>query len=472
MAAALALALVPGATAPQPPEEGVARTLRLVKPAVVRIESHASATVSVATIGFDQGALEAFARRDVANLVASGRHYPTRAIAEEVVTSDVEREFVANPQPYLKLGDRVSDPYDSARVGSGWIVDSAGDVVTAADVILDEAAVTEAATEQERQAISASLDDVTPADLGLTVPFSDAQKTNLVNAALARAVPTIQVAGISSHTTVQLGSAVPGQQSGSQVRPDARVVVDHRNPHGIGLAVLQLQGAGSGFASIPLGYGTTLSAGAPVVVAGYPAAEASSGGPDAPGTPVAPEAVAGTIGNGTPEGGTLISAGYTLGVVGGAALDADGQVVGVAVKREGASAFVPVADVVRALDEAHVKARVSGVARDYRTAATDMSRHWYKKALPSFQSIAKRSPDMPWVADQIQEAAREIALGHDESPNERPSFPRALAAVLFAIDAIAVTTVLRRRLIRRGSSDRPAALAVPWRRTDPGRGRG
>ena len=180
------------------------------------------------------------------------------------------------------LGDRVSDPYDSARVGSGWIVDGTGDVVTAADAVLDEAAVTEAATEQERQAISADLDDLTPADLGLTVPFSGAQKTNLVNAALARAVPTIQVAGISSHTTVQLGAAVPGQQSGAQVRPDARVVVDHRSPHGMGLAVLQIQGqgAGSGFACIPLAYGTALGAGAPVIVAGYPAAEASSGGPD------------------------------------------------------------------------------------------------------------------------------------------------------------------------------------------------
>ena len=454
MAAALALALVPGATPPRPPEDPVERALRLVKPAVVRIESHATATVSVATIGFDQAALEAFARRDVANLVASGRHPPSRAIAEQVITSDVEHEFVANPSPYLTLGDRVTDPYNSARVGSGWIVDGAGDVVTAADVVLDQAGVTAAATEQERQAISADLDNVTPADLGLTVPFSDVQKTNLVNAALARVVPSIQVAGIASHTTVQLGSAVPGQQSGAEVRTDARVVVDHRSPNGMGLAVLQIPGEGSGagsgagFAAIPLAYGTALSARAPVIVAGYPAAEATSGGPDAPATPVAPEAVGGTIGDAIPEGGALTSAGYTLGVVGGAVLDPDGQAVGVAVKRDGASAIVPVSEVVRALDEAHVRARVNVVTKDYRNAATDMSRHWYKKALPIFQSIAKRSPDMPWVSDQTQEAAREIALGHDESPNDRPFFPVAAAAVLFAVNAIAVTTVLRRRFLR------------------------
>ena len=132
-------------------------------------------------------------------------------------------------------------------------------------------------------------------------------------------------------------------------------------------------------------------------------------------------------------------------------LDADGQAVGVAVKRDGASAIVLVSEVVRALDEAHARGRANTVTKDYRNAATDMSRHWYKKALPIFQSIGKRSPDLPWVSDQTEEAAKEIALGHDESPNDRPFFPVALAAVLFAADAIAVTTVLRRRILRSGA---------------------
>jgi hypothetical protein len=136
-------------------------------------------------------------------------------------------------------------------------------------------------------------------------------------------------------------------------------------------------------------------------------------------------------------------------VIGGVVLDADGQAVGVAVKRDGASAVVPVADVARALDEAHARGRTNGLTKDYRTAAADMSRHWYKKALPIFQSITKRSPDMPWVPEQTQEAAREIALGHDDSPNDRPFLPVALAAVLFAANAVAVTTVLRRRLFLR-----------------------
>src|SRR3954470_16089040 len=84
----------------------------------------------------------------------------------------------------------------------------------------------------------ADLDDLTPADLGLTVPLSEAQKANIVNAALARAVPSIQVSGISSETTVQLGSPVPGQKTGAEVRPDARIAVSHRDPHGTGLAVV------------------------------------------------------------------------------------------------------------------------------------------------------------------------------------------------------------------------------------------
>jgi hypothetical protein len=444
LAAALVLALAPGPTGPQPPEAPADRDLRLVKPALVRIESHAKATISVATIRFDEGALEAFVHRDVANLLASGRRFPSEAAAEQALTSDLEHEFVANPAPYLELGDRVTDPYDTARVGSGWLADGEGTVVTAADVLLDEPAVTAAATEEERQAITADLDDVTPADLGLTVPLSDPQKASIVNAALARAVPSIQVSGISSQTTVQLGSAVPGQQSGAGVRPDVRIAVSHRDPHGTGLAVLQVHGRQ--FASIPLAYGSTLAPGAGVAVAGYPAAEATSGG--APDTgPVAPEVVAGTIRDAAPDGPALTDAGYTAGVIGGAVLNAEGKAVGVAVKRDGASAVVPVADVARVLDEARARGRTNVVTVDYRKAAADMSRRWYKRALPILQSIGRRAPDMPWISDQAQEAAREIALGHDDSPSDRPFLPVAVAAVLFAADAMAVTTVLRRRFL-------------------------
>jgi hypothetical protein len=447
VAAAVALMTTAVFSAAPPVEEPRPRALRLVKPALVRIETHVTATVSVATLDFDEAALEAFARSDVTRLIAAGQHYPSLAVAEQAITSDLEHEFVANPAPYLKLGNRVSDPYDSARVGSGWVADSNGFIVTASDAILDEAAVTAAASEQERQAISADLDDITPADLGLTVPFSDPQKANLVNTALARATPTIQVSGITSHITVQLGSAVPGQQSGAGVRPDARIVVDHRSARGLGVAVLQVPGRQ--FASIPLALGSTLSSGAPVIIAGYPASEAQSGGPDAPGTRVAPEADAGTVGDAIAEGGTLTNTGYTLGVVGGPALNSTGQAIGVAVKRDGASAIVPISDVARALDEARATARTNTVTLDYRKAAADMSRHWYKRALPILQSISRRAPEMPWVSEQTQEAAQEIALGHDESPSDRPFLPVAIAAVIFAIDAVAVTTVLRRRLIAR-----------------------
>jgi hypothetical protein len=55
---------------------------------------------------------------------------------------------------------------------------------------------------------------------------------------------------------------------------------------------------------------------------------------------------------------------------------------------------------------------------------------------------------MPWVADQVQEASLAIKEGRDESPNDRPFLPVALAAVLFAGNAVAVTTVLRRRILR------------------------
>ena len=146
-----------------------------------------------------------------------------------------------------------------------------------------------------------------------------------------------------------------------------------------------------------------------------------------------------------------MSAGYTAGVIGGAVLDAEGRAVGVAVKYDGASALVPVADVARLVDEVPTWRATSAVTTDYRKAAADMSRHWYRKALAIFLSLRRRSPDMPWVSDQIQEAAQQIALGHDQSPSSRPFVPIAVAAVFFAVDAVAVATVLRRRIIRAGA---------------------
>ena len=445
LVAALVLAVLPGTSAERPPETLVERELRLVKPALVRIESHAKASVSAATIDFDQPALTAFARADVARLLGSGRNFPSIAAAQQAVESDIEREFVANPAPYLKEGKRVSDPYETTRVGSGWLVDGDGTVVTAASTVLDEPGVVAGATEEERGVIGAALDDVTPADLGLTVPFSDAQKANLVNAALARVVPTIQVSAVTSGATVRLGSAIPDQQSGTNVFPDARVLASTRDPHGSGLAVLQIPG--HRFASVPLAFGTSLAQGESVVVAGYPGAKAEAAGVPASG-PVVPETVAGTVGAPVPDGGALTDAGFTVGVIGGPVLDADGQAVGVAVKRDGTSAVVPVTDVVRVLDQAHVHGRTNAVTTDYRKAALDMSRRWYRRALPTLRSVNRRVPELPWVAEQAQEAVQQIALGLDQSPSSRSFAPIAVAAVLFAIDSVAVTTVLRRRLLR------------------------
>ncbi len=444
LAAVLATGLASGATVTavtRPPEAPADRALRLVKPAVVRIESHATASVSVAQIDFDQAALEGFARRDVASILASGRRFATSAAAEAVVEDDLEHEFVANPGPYLTLGDRVADPYDSTQVGSGWLADGDGTVVTAADVLLDEAAVTAAATEQERQVVTAALNDVTPTDIGLTVPFTDVQKANLVNAALSRVVPSIQVSGITSTTTVQWAVA-----SG---RKDASIVIDHHGPHGSGLAVLKVDGRP--FVSAPVAVGTSLTAGTPIVVVGYPASAASDRSKGSP-APTVPEAATGTVAARLPEGSLATDTGYTQGVVGGPVLDSDGEVVGVAAKRDEASAVLPVTDVVHVLDEAHARTSPNAVTRDYRKAAGDMSRHWYKKALPLLQAVGVRAPNVPWINEQIQEAGTETALGHDESPSVRPFPPVAVAAVLFAMDAVAVTTVLRRRLLRSRST--------------------
>jgi hypothetical protein len=109
---------------------------------------------------------------------------------------------------------------------------------------------------------------------------------------------------------------------------------------------------------------------------------------------------------------------------------------------------VPIGDVVGLLDQAHLDTRTSSVTNDYRKAALDMSNHWYKRARPLLERVHRRTPEMPWVAEQLHEAEREIAAGHDQSPSSRPFLPVAVAAVFFAADSVAVTSVLRRRLLR------------------------
>ena len=80
----------------------------VVKPALVRIESHATATVSVATIGFDEAALEAFARRDVANLLASGHRYPNLDDHRRNVEYDVDRiAYGLRHHPFVRRPLRV-----------------------------------------------------------------------------------------------------------------------------------------------------------------------------------------------------------------------------------------------------------------------------------------------------------------------------------------------------------------------------
>jgi len=445
------LLLASPATRITPPEDLPQRGLRLVKPAVVRIESHATATVSAAVIDFDEPALTAFARSDVDRLLRSRQFFPSVDAAELQVRLDLEREFVANPGAYLRLGERVSDPYEATRVGSGWLADASGSVVTAADVVLDEAAVTAGATEEERAAVAAALDDVSPADMGLTVPLTDAQKANIVNAAVAKVVPSIQVSGIASTTKVQLGLALPGEKTGIGVFPDVKVAATKPAAHGMGLAVLSVPLPRT--VSVPLAFGSALTAGQPIVIAGYPAAKAESVGVSSGGL-VGPEAVSGTVGEAEPEGGAATDAGFTAGVVGGVALDADGQAIGVAVKRDGSSAIVSIAEVTRALEQAQppvsrMSTNPDKTTKTYRDAADAMSRHWYRRALPRLEDVRRKAPRAPWVADQVDEARQQIKLGHDESPSDRPIAPVAVAAVLFAIDAVAVTTVLRRRLLRR-----------------------
>src|SRR6266480_4494201 len=124
-----ALLIVPAAAAAAtPPEDLIQRDLRLAKPALVRIETHATATVSAQVIRFDEPALTAFAQQDVRNILQSGRRFPSVQAAELQVRLDLEREFVANPSACLRLGDRVSDPYQATHVGSGWVADARGSV--------------------------------------------------------------------------------------------------------------------------------------------------------------------------------------------------------------------------------------------------------------------------------------------------------------------------------------------------------
>jgi len=428
-------------TTPPGAQADAERVVRLTQAGIVRIETHAHATVSAAMIDVDDAAVQDFVHRDVDRLLSSGQRFFSAFQAEQAIEADLTREVTTNPNPYLKAGKRISDDYDTVLIGSGFVVSPSGWVVTASAAVGDDSALRKAAADSERNVIRADFADITSGDLGLPAPITDQQRQTLVDAALAKVEQTVEVSGTTFRVTVQGGEATPGRSSGEAVFDDVHVMLSRPDDAGTGLAVLQLP-PGS-LASVPLQDHVVEDQGAPVVAVGYPG-DRPAPGADPPTAPVRPVGSAGTLGA-HESGATPITAGFTTGVGGGPVVDADGRVVGVAVKKDNSSAMVDVAAVQRLLQDAKARPAVDDASRAYRDAADAMSRHYYRRALPLFRKVSGLAPAMPFVGEQAQEALQQIALGNDLTPSTRPAWVLALAAALFALTAIAVSVVANRR---------------------------
>src|SRR5207302_7794679 len=138
----------------------------------------------------------------------------------QAIGADLTREVTSNPSPYLKLGKRLSDDYDTVLIGSGFVVSSSGWAVTASSAVGDESALRKAAADSERDVIRADFADVTSADLGLPAPITDQQRQTLVDAAAAKVEQTIEVSAPTFKVLVQEGQATPGKASGDAVFED------------------------------------------------------------------------------------------------------------------------------------------------------------------------------------------------------------------------------------------------------------
>jgi S1-C subfamily serine protease len=338
-------------------------------------------------------------------------------------------EVLTHPDQYFEPGtDRSTDSTTFEATGSGFFVNSSGDVVTAAHVVVADkeamrqdlvASVDESAvqflTESARAQLAAS--GITP---------TDAQARSMGAWAADYVKANVRVDDAKGTYHVAVGQSIaPGDGVKSSGYPATVVTVGAPAP-GVDVAILSI--GGHDLPALALGDESKLGLKSRMVELGYPCGCDLTRGSVS--TPVNLDltVTSGVLGpSDKQEGWTAISttASGTHGDSGGPVIGPDGKVVGIVSYGYGTSGqtyLVPAGTVAEMISKAGVKTGTGRVTALYREAQSDYELHRYAWAIPLFEQVAKLDPQLPFVVDFIENSKAAIRSGQDRTPPDLSPF--------------------------------------------------
>lgn len=443
-----------------------ARLFELTKPGVLMIQTNFKAKVQVPTPDLNRDKVEELKER------------LAQKMADDEITQDEARVFLYNtvandPTEYLVYTDplRTVD-VDFGFIGSGWVINPDGYVVTNAHVATpDEAEIKD---EVARQALGTLLEDDMKTYLNywadhIVAGLTSDQMGMTRDALVTFYADTMDIGEVNKTILAATGLAVPGLEVTQKGLP-AEVAVAGEPIPGKDVAILKLED--KNLQTVPVGDSSTLKTGDRIYVVGYPGvatfhpllSEASR---------AEPTLTTGVISaRKSMQGGWEVlqtDAASTHGNSGGPVLNEAGQVVGILTfgsvepdtgeEVQGMNFIVPMAVVNEFLAKQNLKPATSPLNGLYAEALDLMDRGHYRAASARLEQLNAIAPGTPYVQEKMATAQRSIAEGKD-----RGSGPLVAGATMAAIVLVLVLVLVanhRRRMARPTAPVTPKFAPAP-----------
>ncbi|MEN6643732.1 MAG: serine protease, partial [Armatimonadia bacterium] len=396
------------------------RLFELTKPGVLMVQTNFKAKVEVPTPDLNRDKVEEL------------KETLAQKMADDEITQDEARVFMYNtvannPTEYLLYTDPVRTvDVDFGFIGSGWVINPDGYVVTNAHVATpDEQEIKD---EVARQALGTLLEDDMKTYLNywadhIVAGLSSDQMELTKSALVAFYIDTMKVGQVNKTILAATGLAVPGLEVTQKGLP-AEVAVAGEPIPGKDVAILKLEN--KNLQTLPVGDSSSLKTGDHIYVVGYPGvatfhpllSESSQ---------TEPTLTAGVISaRKSMQGGWDVlqtDAASTHGSSGGPVLNEAGQVVGILTfgstepetgqEIQGMNFIVPMTVVNEFLAKQNIRPAASPLNGIYANALDLMDKGHYRAASARLQQLNAIAPGTPYVQEKMTFAQRSIAEGKD-----------------------------------------------------------
>jgi hypothetical protein len=419
--------------------------LALVKPAVVRVFVDEVGDVTSAGVQVDKAGIASFVSRRIHALSAQGRRFSTVFEATRAAMPDFVLELAAHPATYLHLSAErmVIGPGAVVIQGSGVVVDSSGYVLTTTSVAPDSQGLLRLVGQSALATQIQILTDQAQRSAGVTMTGDELARVGAV--LLNLLLPTVQADVQPVSFDVNGGHIGTGRQG--PLGFSHATVIATLALGTVGVSVLRVERLHMPSLGIAA---TDPQAGMQVGIVGY-AANRSDGG-DTDGQPLDASIVTGTLGAQTPgSSGVLPTTGdFSVGTTGGAVVQPDGTLVGLAVKTDGGNGVIPTSQLRAALEKTPARPLTSPDMLAYQRIVPNLERHWYRRAVSPLNQLLKNEPYFPYATDILAAARQAIHAGQDRTPRPSHFLASATALVLLVLVTARTYVFARRDTIRLG----------------------